>query len=103
MKFFNRIYIVFLFALMFSSGQYASAMHDITGLVTLVGDNVVRIQGDMGPVYNLHSLQYKLENVSTGYRVQATEEDGNLIHIEVLGVPVEAAPVIIRTRTVVIE
>lgn len=103
MKRINSILIIFLFTLLFSSGLYASSMHEITGLVTLVGDNVVRIQSDMGPVYNIHSAQSKLKDVSTGYRVQATEKNGSLINIEVIGVPVEAAPIIIRTRTVIIE
>jgi len=95
MKRYTVILIIFLFTLMFSSGLYASPMQEITGEVTLIGDNVIRILDNSGQVYNLQSVQSKLKDVSTGYRVQATEKNGRLISIKVIGVPVEAKPTIL--------
>ena len=103
MKFINRVLVVFLITLMLSPGLYAAPVQELTGLVTLVGDNVVRIQSDMGGDYNLYAPQSKLKDVTTGYRVQATEKNGNLINIRVIGVPAEAAPVVVRTRVIIIE
>jgi len=100
---FNRILIIFLFTLMFGSGLYASPMHEITGEVTLIGDNVIRILDNTGQVYNLQSAQSKLKDVSTGYRVRATEENGRLIGIKVIGVPVEAKPTIILKKNVIVN
>jgi len=98
MKRYTMILIIFLFTLMFSSGLYASPMQEITGEVTLIGDNVIRILDNSGQVYNLQSAQSKLKDVSTGYRVLATEKNGRLIGIKVIGVLVEAKPTIITIK-----
>jgi len=103
MKRFTAILIVFLFTLILSSGLYAAPMHDITGVVTLVGDNVVRIQDNSGQVYNLQAVQSKLKDISTGYRVQASEKEGRLVAIEVIGVPVVAKPTIIIKKTIIVN
>ncbi len=103
MKRFTAMLIVFLFTLILSSGLYAAPMQDITGVVTLVGDNLVRIQDNSGQVYNLQAAQSMLKDVSTGYRVQASERDGRLTAIEVIGVPMVAKPTIIIKKTIIVN
>ena len=103
MKRFTSVLTVFLITLFISSGLTASPMQVITGEVTLVGDNVVRIQDNSGQVYDLHAAQSKLKNISTGYRVQATEKNGKLVNIEVIGVPVVAKPTVIIKKTIIVN
>ncbi len=103
MKRFTSILFVFVITLFLSSGLNASSMQEITGEVTLVGDNVVRIQDNAGQIYNLQAVQSKLKDISTGYRVQASEKDGKLVAIEVIGVPVEAKPTVIIKKTIIVN
>ena len=103
MKRFTSFFTVLLITLFISSGLAASPVQEITGEVTLVGDNVVRIQDNSGQVYNLQAAQSKLKDVSTGYRVQATEKDGKLVNIEVIGVPVVVKPTVIIKKTVIVN
>ncbi len=104
MKRFTAIFIICLILTVFIKTDLdASPMQEITGEVTLVGDNVIRILDDSGQVYNLYAVQSKLKDVSTGYRVQATEKEGKINSIEVIGVPVVAKPTVIIKKTIIIN
>lgn len=103
MKRFTAVLIVFLISFFLSSDLRAASMQEITGVVTLVGDNVVRIQDNTGQVYNISAAQSTLKDISTGYRVQATEKDGKLVSIEVIGVPVVAKPTVIIKKTIIVN
>ena len=64
----------------------------------------LRIQDNSGQVYNLQAAQSMLKDVSTGYRVQASEKDGRLtVNIEVIGVPMVAKPTIIIKKTIIVN
>ena len=103
MKRFTSVLTLLLITLFMSAGLHASPAQEITGVVTLVGDNLVRIQDNSGQVYNLQSSQSKLKDISTGYRVQATEKDGSLVSIEVIGVPVVPKPTVIIKKTIIVN
>ena len=103
MKRFTSVLTVLLIAIFISAGLHASPAQEVTGEVTRVGDNLVRIQDNSGQVYNLQAPQSKLKDISTGYRVQATEKDGRLVSIEVIGVPVVAKPTVIIKKTIIVN
>ena len=103
MKRFTSVLSVFLVGLFLSFALHASPVQDIAGEVTLVGDNLVRIKDNSGQVYNLQAAQSQLKDVSTGYRVQASEKDGRLVGIEVIGVPVVAKPTVIIKKTIIVN
>lgn len=104
MKRFTAIFIVCLFLIPFVNiGVYAEVNQEITGEVTLVGKNLVRIKDNGGLVFNLHASQKKLKVVSTGYRVVAKESGGELVSIKVIGVPVVAKPAVIIKKTIIVN
>ena len=97
-KFTSFILSILIVSFLFfsTSNAGASVTHDITGTITLIGKDVVQIKTDYGAVFNLSCTQYQLEDVMTGYRVIAVQKDNRLQSLEIIGIPVEVSPVVMK-------
>lgn len=94
--------VPFLFSTNLKARDTSASTKIIIGQVTMVDQTMLRINEDStGLEYNLNASPDKLREVKTGYRAKIKADQGKILSLTLLGMPLRAEPQPFQKWTVI--